>query len=173
MQYDNSHLRPSNLASNEIITDKGIYKFFKELGTAGIPMLFLCWADYTSYVSMAALKKMLKKAREPIMTIEEGKALGAEGKTLRHLQMLNFLFTKYFTERQKIILPQKLIDGKDIMNTLKLPSGKIIGIILEHLAEMQVEGKINTKEEAIAYLIKNKKELLNLEVKDEKLIKKP
>ena len=169
----NSHLRPSNLASNEIITDKGIYKFFKELGTAGIPLLFLCWADYTSYVSMASLKKMLPKAQAPIMTIEEGKALGAEGKTLRHLQMLNFLFTKYFTERQKIILPQKLIDGKDIMNILKLPSGKIIGIILENIAEAQVEGKINTKEEAIAYLTKHKKELISLEVKNEKLIKKP
>ena len=169
----NFHLRPSNLASNEIITDKGIYKFFKELGTAGIPLLFLCWADYTSYISMANLKKLLPKAKEPIMTIEEGKAMGAEGKTLRHLQMLNFLFNKYFTERQKIILPQKLIDGKDIMNTLKLPSGKIIGIILEHLAETQVEGKINTKEEALVYLTKHKKELLSLEVKNERLIKKP
>lgn len=169
----NSHLRPSNLASNEIITDKGVYKFFKELDTAGIPLLFLCWADYTSYVSVASLKKMLKKAQEPIMTIEEGKAQGAEGKTLRHLQMLNFLFTKYFTERQKIILPQKLIDGKDIMNTLKLPSGKIIGIILEHIAEAQVEGKIKTKDEAISYLIKHKKELLSLGETNEKLIKKP
>lgn len=168
-----SHLRPSNLASNEIVTNKGVYKFFKEMGTAGIPMLFLCWADYTSYVSMESLKKMLPKAQDPVMTIEEGKALGAEGKTLRHLQMLNFLFIKYFTETQKIILPEKLLDGKDIMRELKLPSGKIIGIILEHLAEMQVEGKFNTREEALAYLQKHKKELCILEIKDEKLIKKP
>ena len=169
----NSHLRPSNLASNEIITDKGIYKFFKELGVAGIPLLFLCWADYTSYVSVASLKKMLPKARGPIMTIEEGKALGAEGKTLRHLQMLNFLFTKYFTERQKIILPQKLLDGKDIMAALNLPSGKIIGIILENLAEAQVDGKINTKDDALAYLKNNKTYLLSLGEPNEKHIKKP
>jgi len=168
-----SHLRPSNLASNEIVTNKGVYKFFKELGSAGIPLLFLCWADYTSYVSMESLKKMLPKAQESVMTIEEGKALGAEGKTLRHLQMLNFLFTKYFTETQKIILPQKLLDGKDIMRELKLPSGKIIGIILEHLAEAQVEGKFSTHTEGIAYLLEHRKELCNLEVENDKRLKKP
>ena len=168
-----SHLRPSNLASNEIVTNRGVYKFFKELGPAGIPLLFLCWADYTSYVSMDSLKTMLPKAQNPVITIEEGKALGAEGKTLRHLQMLNLLFTKFFKESQKIILPEKLLDGKDIMNHLKLPSGKIIGIILEHLAEAQVEGKFTNKDEALAYLLKHKQELLSLGDKDEKHIKKP
>ena len=168
-----SHLRPSNLASNEIVTNRGVYKFFKELGQAGIPLLFLCWADYTSYVSMDSLKAMLPKAQDPVMTIEEGKSLGAEGKTLRHLQMLNFLFNKYFRETQKIILPEKLLDGKDIMRNLKLPSGRIIGIILEHLAEAQVEGKFTNRDEALAYLTEHKKELCSLGDKDEKFIKKP
>ncbi len=168
-----SHLRPSNLASNEIVTNRGVYKFFKELGPAGIPLLFLCWADYTSYVSMESLKTMLPKAQDPVMTIEEGKNLGAEGKTLRHLQMLNLLFTKFFKENQKIILPEKLLDGKDIMRELKLPSGRIIGKILEHLAELQVEGKFTNRAEALAYLTEHKKELRSLGDKDEKLIKKP
>ena len=168
-----SHLRPSNLASNEIVTNRGVYKFFKELGPAGIPLLFLCWADYTSYVSMESLKEMLPKAQNPVMTLEEGKALGAEGKTLRHLQMLNLLFTKFFKENQKIILPEKLLDGKDIMRNLKLPSGRIIGIILENLAEAQVEGKFTNRDEALAYLIEHKQELRSLGDKDEKHIKKP
>lgn len=168
-----SHLRPSNLASNEIVTDRGVYKFFKELGNAGIPLLFLCWADYTSYVSMESLKAMLPKAQAPVMTIEEGKSMGAEGKTLRHLQMLNLLFTKYFRESKKIILPEKLLDGKDIMRNLKLPSGRIIGIILEYLAEAQVEGKFTNRNEALAYLLKHKQELLSLGDKNEKHIKKP
>ena len=168
-----SHLRPSNLASNEIVTNRGVYKFFKELGPSGIPLLFLCWADYTSYVSMDSLKAMLPKAQEPVMTLEEGKSLGAEGKTLRHLQMLNLLFTKFFKENQKVILPEKLLDGKDIMRNLKLPSGRIIGIILEHLAEAQVEGKFTNRDEAIAYLLEHKQELRLLGDKDEKHIKKP
>ncbi len=168
-----SHLRPSNLASNEIVTNRGVYRFFKELGPAGIPLLFLCWADYTSYVSMESLRAMLPKTQDDVMTIEEGKTLGAEGKTLRHLQMLNLLFNKYFTERQKIILPQKLIDGKDIMRNLKLPSGRIIGIILEYLAEEQVEGKFTNREEALAYLTEHKKELRALGENNENHIKKP
>lgn len=168
-----SHLRPSNLASNEIVTNRGVYKFFKELGNAGIPLLFLCWADYTSYVSMESLKTMLPKAKKPVMTIEEGKSMGAEGKTLRHLQMLNLLFTKYFRESQKIILPTKLLDGKDIMHNLKLPSGRIIGIILEYLAEAQVEGKFTNRKEALAYLLEHKQKLLSLGDRDENNIKKP
>ena len=168
-----SHLRPSNLASNEIVTNRGVYKFFKELGPAGIPLLFLCWADYTSYVSMESLKEMLPKAQNPVMTLEEGKALGAEGKTLRHLQMLNLLFTKFFKVKQKIILPKKLLDGKDIMRNLKLPSGRIIGIILENLAEAQVEGKFTNRDEALAYLKEHKQELRSLGDKNEKHIKKP
>lgn len=168
-----SHLRPSNLASNEIVTNRGVYKFFKELGPAGIPLLFLCWADYTSYVPMDSLKTMLPKAQNPVMTLEEGKNLGAEGKTLRHLQMLNLLFTKYFKESQKIILPEKLLDGKDIMRNLKLPSGRIIGIILEYLAEAQVEGKFTNRDEAMSFLLEHKQELRSLGDKNEKHIKRP
>ena len=116
---------------------------------------------------------MLPKTQDPVMTLEEGKNLGAEGKTLRHLQMLNLLFTKYFKESQKIILPKKLLDGKDIMHNLKLPSGRIIGIILEYLAEAQVEGKFTNRDEALTYLIEHKQELRSLGDKDEKHIKKP
>jgi poly(A) polymerase len=154
------HLRPSNLASNEIITDKGIYKFFKELGPAGVPMLLLCWADYTSYITPKEMKALIKKSANPIITIEEGKQKGSLGKTLRHMQVVNFLLGKYFNEAKKIILPRKLIDGKDIMAVLKIPSGRKVGEILEHLTLVQIEGKVQDRQEALAYLLKHKAELI-------------
>jgi poly(A) polymerase len=120
------HLRPSNLASNEIITDRGVYKFFKELGPAGVPMLLLCWADYTSYITPAQMRALIKKSSLPTMTLEEGHKKGSLGKTLRHMQVVNFLFNKYFYESEKIILPRRLIDGRDVMHMLKIaPSPKV------------------------------------------------
>ncbi|MDR0953215.1 MAG: HD domain-containing protein [Elusimicrobiota bacterium] len=154
------HLRPSNLASNEIITDKGVYKFFKELGDSAIPMLLLCWADYTSYVSPVQVRRLMRQTERPIMSIEEAKLKANIGKTLRHLQVLNFLFNKYFNETKKIILPRGLIDGRDIMATLKIPPSPKVGEILEQAIFAQIEGKIDSKTSALEWLLKNKAEFL-------------
>lgn len=154
------HLRPSNLASNEIITDKGIYKFFKELGSAGVPMLLLCWADYTSYVRPRQLYSLMRKSVLPVMTIEEAKKMENTGKTLRHMQMLNFLLGKYFNESKRFVAPPKIIDGKDIMEVLAVAPGPRVGRILETLTLAQVEGKIKNRDEALAFLKVNKKTFL-------------
>ncbi|MDR0645749.1 MAG: HD domain-containing protein [Elusimicrobiota bacterium] len=151
------HLRPSNLSSNEIITSRGVYNFFKELGEAAIPMLLMCWADYASYITVAQAKRLIKQSSKPIMTLEEGKKRGALGKTLRHMQVVNFLFDKYFNDTEKVVLPRRFIDGNDIMSVLKIPSGKKVGEILEAAAVAQVEGKIADREQALAWLLENKK----------------
>ena len=154
------HLRPSNLASNEIVTDKGIYKFFKELGPAGIPMLLLCWADYTSYVKPRQLPSLMAKSILPVMTMEDAKKKKNVGKTLRHMQMLNFLLGKYFNEGKRYTAPAKIIDGRDIMRVLGIPPGPKVGEILEHIILEQVEGKIKNREEALNFLAENKGRLL-------------
>lgn len=150
------HLRPSNLASNGDISDKSLYKFFKLMGDAAIPMLLLCWADYASYVTDAQLRKILKRSNDEVISIEEGRAEGPFAKTLRHMQVISFMFKKYF-HPQKKILPQKLLNGKEIMKILNLPPGPKVGEYLELLAEAQVEGKITDKHTAEQYLKKLKK----------------
>ena len=145
------HLRPSNLASNDVITDRGAYHFFRDLDDAAIPMMLLCWADYTSYVTDAQLKRILPKADEPLMTLAQAQRLPDVGKTLRHLQVLSLLLKKYFYQPKKI-KPQRLITGQDVMEILQLPPGPKIGEVLETVAEAQVEGKINDREQALAYL---------------------
>ena len=152
------HLRPSNLASNEIITDRGVYNFFKELGDASVPMLLMCWADYTSYITPAQAMRLVKPSAKPVMTIEAGKKKGALGKTLRHMQVVNFLLGKYFNETKKLVLPRRLIDGRDIISLLKIQPGPKIGIVLEAAVLAQVEGKIKTREQALAWLLQNKKD---------------
>ncbi len=145
------HLRPSNLASNDVITDRGAYHFFRDLGDAAVPLLLLCWADYTSYVTDAQLKRILPRAGERMMSLARAKKTANIGKTLRHLQVLSLLLKKYFDQPKKV-KPTQLINGRDVMNTLALPPGPKIGELLERVADAQVEGKGGTKEDALAFL---------------------
>ena len=145
------HLRPSNLASNDVITDRGAYKFFRDLGDAAIPMLLLCWADYTSYISDAQLRRILPRSAERVMSLEKAKQTANVGKTLRHMQVLSLLLKKYY-ESPKKIKPTKLIDGCDIMQVLQIGSSPLIGEILEAVALAQVEGKVGSKEDALNFV---------------------
>ena len=145
------HLRPSNLASNDVITDKGAYHFFRDLGDAAIPMLLLCWADYTSYITDEQLKKILPKSADRLMSLAQAQKTANVGKTLRHLQVLSLLLKKYF-EQPKKIQPTRLITGKDVMNVLNLPPSPRIGEILEAVAVAQVEGKVNSRQEALDFV---------------------
>lgn len=147
------HLRPSNLASNDVITDRGAYKFFRDLGDAALPMLLLCWADYTSYISDAQLKRILPKSGEKLMSIEKAKKTANVGKTLRHMQVLNLLFKKYFDSPKKI-KPSKLLDGREIMQALHIAPSPKVGEILEAVALAQVEGEVQNKEEALAFIVR-------------------
>lgn len=145
------HLRPSNLASNDVITDRGAYHFFRDLGDAALPMLLLCWADYTSYITDAQLRRVLPKSAEPMMSLAQAQRTANVGKTLRHLQVLSLLFKKYF-EQPKKIQPTRLITGRDVMDVLALPPSPKIGEILEAVAVAQVEGKVTDKESALAFI---------------------
>ena len=145
------HLRPSNLASNNVLTDRGVYHFFRDLQEAGIPLLLLCWADYTSYISDEQLMQILPRSADRLMTITQAKREENVGKTLRHLQVLSVLFGKYFDQPQKVH-PTRLITGKDIMRECHLPPGPKVGEILEAVSEAQVEGKVMTPQQALAFI---------------------
>lgn len=147
------HLRPSNLASNDVITDRGAYHFFRDLGDAAVPMLLLCWADYTSYVTDVQLKRILPKSGERLMSIAQAQRTENVGKTLRHLQVLSLLLKKYF-EQPKKIQPSRLITGRDVMEILALPPSPKIGEILEAVTVAQVEGIVNNREQALTFVKK-------------------
>ncbi len=144
------HLRPSNLASNEI-TDRGIYHFYRDLGAAAIPLLLLCWTDYTSYISDAQLKRILPKSDQRMMTIGQAERLGNIGKTLRHLQLLTFMLRQYF-DKPATVKPVQIISGMDVMQRLHLKPGPAVGAVLEAVTEAQVEGKIKTRQDALEFI---------------------
>jgi len=57
------HLRPGNLASNRIVSDKAVFRFFRDLGPKGVGLLLLCWADHASYLTPARLASVLRWTR--------------------------------------------------------------------------------------------------------------
>jgi tRNA nucleotidyltransferase/poly(A) polymerase len=60
-----------------------------------------------------------------------------------------------------------LFDGNEIIKILKIKPGKIIGILIESLINIQIEEPKITKEEAINFLTKKRNQLNFLELENE------
>ena len=152
------HLRPGHLATAGTITPKAIYRFFRDLGPHALPLLLICWADHASYLSQERIEKSLKTAA---LGPEDGKAALAKlrpqpaRKTIYHLQVIALLMQKLFDADRKPV-PDRLLDGNEIMKLLALKPGPAVGEWLEKLREAQAEGKVGNREQALAFLKKKK-----------------
>ncbi|MBO9309549.1 MAG: hypothetical protein J7551_07185, partial [Chloroflexi bacterium] len=68
---------------------------------------------------------------------------------LIHLQLVRTLLDAYFNRCAELVSPPPLISGKKLMEALNLPPGKLIGQLLEQIAEAQASGEISSAEEAL------------------------
>ncbi|MCX5785215.1 MAG: HD domain-containing protein [Elusimicrobia bacterium] len=148
------HLRPGNLASNAIISDRAIFRFFRMMGEYTVPLLALSWADHASYITQPTLVKVMGKIKENPLPIPSG-GLPYNGlkKTLRFLQVLNLLFKVYVKKNIKL-RTARLIDGHDVIRVLKIKEGPRVGEILEKTQLLQFEGKIKNRHQALRALRK-------------------
>lgn len=151
-----NHLRPGNLAAAGSITDRAAYRFFRDLGDHALPLLLVCWADHASYLPGESIPKLLPAGRAPCNEAGGRRALlrvkpeGAR-KTVRHLQVVAHLVRRLFDERRQAV-PERLIDGREVMKALGIPPGPEVGKWLERVREAQAEGKIRSPREALDYL---------------------
>jgi tRNA nucleotidyltransferase/poly(A) polymerase len=146
------HLRPGNLAANKVISDKAVFRFFRDLGTKGISLLLLCWADHASYISAATLKRVLGRIHEDPHTSRLTRLRSPDTrKTLFHLQVISYLLARYFEHPSKT-LPKRLLSGDAIMKALKITPGPQVGEAMRTLAEAQAEGKVTNRKQAIEFL---------------------
>lgn len=151
------HMRPGNLAANITVSDKAVYRFFRDLEGFAVPTLLACWADHASYMPLPELKRSLKRIQLEPRPIKPG-SLPREGavRTIRHLQVINQMLRLYFQERDRI-LPDKILTGNDIMKAFGLKPGPEIGRLLELARLAQVQGKARDRQALLACLKKNVK----------------
>ena len=151
------HLRPGHLASSpEPVTDKAVYRFFRDLGPRAPGLLVVCWGDHSSYMTEARLARLLKVACASPRPAALARIRPEDArKTVRHLQLVSELLRRYF-DQERAPVPVRLLDGKEVMKALKLAPGPKIGDILERLREAQAEGKVSDREQALAFVMRLK-----------------
>jgi len=121
------HLRPVQMANEEFPSQRAIYRYFRDTGDAGIDVLVLALADFLA-------------SRGPLVSMEDWE---------KHCQLINHILEEHDRQQTKV-LPVKLIDGHDIMDTLGLAPGPLVGKLLAVADEAHASGELSTREEALA-----------------------
>jgi len=121
------HLRPAQMANDELPSQRAIYRYFRDTDDAGIDILLLALADYLA-------------SRGPLASMEEWG---------RHCQVINYILAEHDKQQTKI-LPVKLIDGHDLMDIFGLTPGPLVGELLATVNEAHATGELSTREEALA-----------------------
>jgi tRNA nucleotidyltransferase/poly(A) polymerase len=146
------HLRPGNLTAGGVLSDKAVYRFYRDLGEQAVAVLLVCWADHASYLPHRQLERLLPAAAaEPESFDMSGVRPVEARKTLKHLQVIALLLRRGFDTRRKAV-PDRLVDGHAVMKALGIPPGPKVGELLEQVREAQAEGKIGTKKAALDFL---------------------
>jgi len=116
------HMRLHLLATAPELSERAIRRFFRDLGDEAFGLMILCYAD----------------------------GWATAGRTV-HLEAT---ITRMLEQRRAELAEQRvkrLVTGDDLI-ALGLKPGPVFRVILQELEDLQIEGKITTKEEGIEYL---------------------
>lgn len=127
------HIYPSSLVSAPDVQDKAFLKFYRKLEGYVIDVIILAMADRLS-------------ARGEKVTVEM---------VNNNISGLNKLLNEYINNYKNMKPLEKLIDGKEIMELLKIKQSPKLGNIIKALKEAQIASEVTTKEEAIDFILKN------------------
>lgn len=108
---------------------KAVYRFFRDSGAAGVDLVLLALAD---------LRGM------------RGNELSQDTWTA-YLDIARILLENYWEKPEEVVAPPRLLDGRDLIKELSLSPGKVIGQLLERIREEQAAGRIETREQALAF----------------------
>jgi len=125
------HMRPSNLAKSEVITNRAQMRLFRDVKENTPYLLILAMSDWHSY------KTLKKKIYSPKVLKQQEKSVAK----------LIFSYYDFINNKPK----DKIIDGNVLMKELKLKPGKIIGELLQYINNAYEEGRIKDKTQALKY----------------------
>ncbi len=131
------HLRPVQMSNSGMPSSKAIYRYFKATAEDGIDVLFVALADF-----LATCGPNLEywKWRE-------------------QTDLINYILAEKKAQDTKI-LPEKIIDGSDVMSRFGLTQGPLVGKLLNLVHEAQAAGEVANREDAFMLM---EKELLERE----------
>jgi tRNA nucleotidyltransferase/poly(A) polymerase len=122
------HMRPLHLAKAERISDRAVYRFFRDTGGAGVDVLLLSLADNLA-----------------LLQADENLEQWA-----RICQAVGLLLHDYFERYDRVIAPEPLLRGGDLLEQLGMEPGPEVGRVLRVLQEAQATDEVTTAEEALA-----------------------
>lgn len=125
------HIYPSSVVTQDNVTEKAKMKFFRKMEDDVIDIIILAQADRLS-------------ARGPDIKEET---------VNKNINGLNSLLNKYFELKNTLEPLPRLLNGREIMEILKIQASPQLGKIIKELQEAQISGDINTKDEAVNFII--------------------
>lgn len=127
------HMRPLLLANSKSpVTRRAVYRFFRDVGDAGLDIGLLTLADHLATFN----------------------GPGNREDWQRLLTLVGDLYRHYFDHHAETVAPVALLKGKALMKALDLPPGPEVGRLLRLLEEAQASGEVHTKDEALAFVQK-------------------
>ena len=122
--------RLHTLAQNVMrISDREIYRYFEDLGPAGVDLALLSLVDF--------LASRGEKADEVSWQVEVAAA--------------SRMIKAWFEERERVIEPPKLVDGYELQKELDLKPGKFLGELMAVIREEQASGLLVTHEDVLSF----------------------
>ncbi|MFZ3151246.1 MAG: HD domain-containing protein [Anaerolineaceae bacterium] len=112
------------------ISDRVIYRYFRDLGETGLDVALLSLADtLAAFENTRPMEKWQLEVNAVVTLLEA-----------------------WFARKNAVILPEKLLDGDDIQEYFQLKPGPILGEVLEALSEAQASGDVVDRQEALAFI---------------------
>jgi poly(A) polymerase len=125
-----NHMRVHLLAHGGTpISKRAIYRYFRELGSAGVDVAVISFCDTVAARGEAISRDHLQ----------------------RELNATLKLLEAWFKRPAELVQPQKIVTGNDLMQALDLPPSPILGEILEAIREAQVTGLVSDYAAAIRF----------------------
>jgi poly(A) polymerase len=124
-----AHMRPGNLGHQPVLTDRAIYRFYRDLQGDALGMLLVALADHFTYLS-----EREKRSRKDRVFA-----------TIKKLIAAGF-------SRPNTVRPPQVVDGHDLMKAFELKPGPLIGRLLEAIREAQAAKKVVTRQDALAFV---------------------
>ena len=121
------HLRPGYLSNFKTPSDKAVFRYFRDTKEEGASVALLSIADQRS-------------TRGPLSSKKD---------EAHHIKICRKLIAQFFAAKKAEPF-FCLINGHDLIKTLKIKPGPVFGKILQSVEEAQATGKITTKAEALA-----------------------